>query len=274
MTTRAERMIVMIVTRKPLPRILALAGLAGCLVIFSTAAALAAPPHEGSAAKPPLPTLPTRLAAGSAATWKTTLQELGAHPPGQILTVDCPADGAIGAPVWGTDLYTSDSAICSAAVHAGQITVARGGKVTLQAREGAASFPGTARRGVLTLSWGRWGAAFSFQIDKHLLPKPGEPMRIQWTTTAQAYLPGASGPILTVLCPANGAIGAPIWGSGPYTTDSAICPAAVHAGAITVAKGGRVTIVRVPGLSRYESTARNGVQTSPWGAYPTAFQVK
>jgi len=61
-----------------------------------------------------------------------------------------------------------------------------------------------------------------------------------------------------------------VWGSNPYTADSDICTAAIHAGAITIA-GGAVTVVRVPGLESYPASARNGVETFPWGPYPNAF---
>lgn len=40
--------------------------------------------------------------------------------------VRCPADCGRGGTVWGTDVYTDDSAICPAAIHAGRLD-ARGG---------------------------------------------------------------------------------------------------------------------------------------------------
>src|SRR2546426_706394 len=40
-------------------------------------------------------------------------------------------------------------------------------------------------------------------------------------------------------CPPNGALW-PVYGTDTYTSDTSVCPAAVHAGLITVASGGSV----------------------------------
>ena len=68
---------------------------------------------------------------------------------------------------------------------------------------------------------------------------------------------------------APGAGGA-VWGSGPYTSDSNICAAARHAGAIG-AEGGSVTAVAAPGEASYAGSTRNGIETRNWGSYPTSF---
>ncbi|WP_368671292.1 LCCL domain-containing protein [Corallococcus exiguus] len=69
--------------------------------------------------------------------------------------------GAVGAgAVWGTDLYTDDSSVCVAAVHAGAITTA-GGTVVVAIQPGQASYTGTTRNGITTLSYGAWSGSFS-----------------------------------------------------------------------------------------------------------------
>jgi hypothetical protein len=57
-----------------------------------------------------------------------------------------------------------------------------------------------------------------------------------------------------------------VWGSGPYTADSSICHAAVHAGAIP-RSGGTVEVKGVEDCMSYEGTTANGVKTSKWGKY-------
>jgi hypothetical protein len=74
-------------------------------------------------------------------------------------------------------------------------------------------------------------------------------------------------------CPAN-CSGGSLWGSDLYTTDSSICRAAIHAGVIDVAKGGKVTISLEAGKPSYESTSRNGIQSSSWGSYGSSYTVK
>lgn len=74
-----------------------------------------------------------------------------------------------------------------------------------------------------------------------------------------------------VVCPVNCTTGS-VWGTDLYTSDSAICVAAVHAGVIKE-KGGRVKVILQPGQPAYTGTFRNGVTTNNWGAYQQSFKV-
>ena len=58
---------------------------------------------------------------------------------GQRYTFTFPA-GATTSRLWGTDLYTYDSSIATAAVHAGLITPQRGGTVAIEIRPAASSY--------------------------------------------------------------------------------------------------------------------------------------
>lgn len=71
---------------------------------------------------------------------------------------------------------------------------------------------------------------------------------------------------------AAGAGAGSVWGSGPYTADSDICTAALHAGAIGDA-GGVVTLSEEPGLDSYSGSSANGVVTRDWGSYGRSFTV-
>jgi hypothetical protein len=59
-----------------------------------------------------------------------------------------------------------------------------------------------------------------------------------------------------------------IWGSGPYSSDSPICTAAVHAGA-TGPEGGEVTVIRVEPPEKWLASTANGLTSltfeGPWG---------
>jgi len=82
--------------------------------------------------------------------------------------------------------------------------------------------------------------------------------------------PLAEGTVLTCNCPANAVRSGAVWGNGPYTADSAICRAALHAGA-TRREGGQVTLRVLPGRERYQRGERNGVSTGSWPAFPKSF---
>ncbi len=83
------------------------------------------------------------------------------RPVGTRVTYRCPAGGTAYT-VWGTDVYTDDSSVCTAAVHAGKITFAQGGVVTFEMAPGQNSYQGTTRNGVTTDDWGSWERSFIF----------------------------------------------------------------------------------------------------------------
>lgn len=70
-------------------------------------------------------------------------------------------------------------------------------------------------------------------------------------------------------CPAGFAQGA-VWGSGPYTADSDICTAALHAGAIGP-DGGKIRALATGAGEAFTGTEANGVATRNWGSYPDSF---
>lgn len=74
------------------------------------------------------------------------------------------APNPTGAPesVYGTDIYTDDSSIGWAAVHAGKIKASDGGSVKIKMLAGQASYTGSAQNGVTSESWGSWDGSFSF----------------------------------------------------------------------------------------------------------------
>ncbi len=63
-----------------------------------------------------------------------------------------------------------------------------------------------------------------------------------------------------------------VWGVGPYTSDSSVCAAARHAGAVP-AEGGAVLLTAAPGQDSYEGSEANGITTRDWGSYGSSFQV-
>ena len=73
---------------------------------------------------------------------------------------NCPRNGKLTRSVWGTNIYTDDSSVCAAAVHAGSITTKDGGKVTIEMREGQASYRASTRNKVKSLSYPAWPGSF------------------------------------------------------------------------------------------------------------------
>jgi hypothetical protein len=79
--------------------------------------------------------------------------ERASHLDGKLdqdFTYMCSPNGTVDNNVQGTDIYTSSSSICSAAVHAGIITAKNGGKVKLIISQGEKFYNATQRNGVLS----------------------------------------------------------------------------------------------------------------------------
>ena len=91
----------------------------------------------------------------------TSFSSLSIETVDTILTGYCPPNFEFSS-VWGDFLYTHDSSICTAAVHAGIITQAGGGNVIAKLKTGLDSYPSVERNGVISSSWGSWPYAYVF----------------------------------------------------------------------------------------------------------------
>ena len=190
---------------------------------------------------------------------------------GQRITYACPAGGSLSDKLWGTDIYTDDSSICTAAVHAGVISQSTGGAVTIEIKPGVKSYRGSYRNGMASKDYGPWQGSFIFapvgsQV-KSITPV-GTP--ITWTTPANSSR-GMNGQRFTYACPAGGPLSDRLWGTDLYTDDSSICTAAVHAGLIYQDTGGTVTIEIRSGANSYRGSYRNGTASKDYGTWQGSF---
>ena len=80
--------------------------------------------------------------------------------PGTLVDVTCPA-GCASASVWGSDIYSDDSSVCAAAIHAGVIGDAEGGVVQVTITGGQGSYAASVRNGVTSQPWGAWSRSFT-----------------------------------------------------------------------------------------------------------------
>ena len=66
----------------------------------------------------------------------------------------------------------------------------------------------------------------------------------------------------------------PVWGTNPYTTDSGLSSAAVHAGVLKNGQTGVVKVTMLPGKDSYEGSTRNGIRSAAWGRCPVMYKVE
>jgi len=68
--------------------------------------------------------------------------------------------GSLDGPVWGTDVYTGDSTLAPAAVHAGVVKAGQSAIVKVTVVRPPAQYQGSARNGVTSSDFGRYGIAY------------------------------------------------------------------------------------------------------------------
>ena len=207
---------------------------------------------------------------------------------GQTYKFRCPSDGA-AAVIYGSDVYTDDSSICTAAVHAGRFTLESGGVVSIEIRPGRSTYGSTIRHGIKSVNFGQYGRSFvilntdtfrhkSIKDRGESTPEAtdnedgSDVTPIDWETSAGGFK-GEAGQTYKFRCPSNGTASV-IYGSDVYTDDSSICTAAVHTGLITLRHGGVVTIEIRAGRSTYGSTTRHGIKSINFGEYGRSYVIR
>ncbi|MDQ2937968.1 MAG: LCCL domain-containing protein [Acidobacteriota bacterium] len=220
--------------------------------------------NSGNSNQSPVP-------AATRTAWETTAS--GVTGDATTFTLVCPAGGSLHS-VWGSDLYTADSSICTAAVHAGLITFERGGTVTIELRPGRQIYGASERNGVTTSAYGGFPRTFVFKSETNATAEKeaDDVTPILWNTPS-SILTHENGKTYKFKCPAGGKESS-IWGTDTYTADSSVCTAAVHAGVIKFENGGTVTIELRPGQTSYQGTLRNSVKSNDYGAYARSFVLK
>ena len=133
------------------------------------AARLATPRPTRATPSPRLATSSPAAAASAApsgdpatqASWHATgIEHQGDNE--STFAYECLPGGSLN-PIWGTDVYTDDSSICTAAVHAGLITMQTGGEVRIRIRPGLDMYIGSTRNGVRASAFDRWDGSFVFE---------------------------------------------------------------------------------------------------------------
>ncbi len=185
-------------------------------------------------------------------------------------TVYVKLTGSTAGSVWGSGVYTLDSTLAAAAVHAGVLAAGQNGVVKITILPGRPAYEGTSRNGVTTYGYGAYGGSFS--MDKVtspydfslLLPDPGAPNAFKGAAPGQTYV------VWVVGSAGSGGI----WGTDVYTSDSSLAKAAVHSGLLADGAGGALVVRILPGQSSYAGSSRYGVTTSAYGAYGLSYSLE
>lgn len=207
---------------------------------------------------------------------------------GASVTCSCSPDAMKSGAVFGSARYTSDSALCRAAQHAGAIKDS-GGVVTVHVAEGCPKFAGSSANGINSSNWGSATPktfAFAKPAPECGLASVADALK-PGTAAPPAAAPVAAGgapkPMGNVAdaCPANVAALIPgtahtctcsssqtsgmgfLYGTARYTPDSSVCRAAVHAGAVPAA-GGPIVFYVVDGCPNSTGSDSNNLRSASW----------
>jgi hypothetical protein len=165
--------------------------------------------------------------------------------------------------VYGTTTYSEDSALETAAVHAGLLREGQRGIVKVRILPGQELYEGSAQHGVKSERYGRHSASFRFM---------GVAVSVPNRTSAMSSYRDLVGHSITI--PVVGAATGSVWGSDIYTDDSSVAAAAVHSGALRVGELGWVKVTLMPGEPRYQGSQRNGVTSQAYEAFEGSFRVE
>jgi hypothetical protein len=170
--------------------------------------------------------------------------------------------GTASGRLWGHVIYTDDSTLAKAAVHAGLLRPGQTGDVTVRILGPQQSFQSWTAHGITSKSYGFWDGSFEFVggglgADGYnpVLPNPVNLVNFRHQV----------GDRLTFLL--NGSAHQGLWGTDIYTDDSDLNTAAVHAGLLKLGETGKVTVEIMPGRASYEGSTRNGVTSRSYGPW-------
>ncbi|CAF1066360.1 unnamed protein product [Adineta ricciae] len=164
--------------------------------------------------------------------------------------------GDLGMPIYGTDIYTDDSNIGAAAVHAGIVKVGETKEVIVKILPGQASYQGSTKNEITSSSFGQWMGSFRF--GDHITP----------SMPTVTNLTGHRDKVNQVLSiTVVGSLGDVVYGTNIYTDDSFINTAAVHAGIVSVGETRTVDVKILPAQTSYQGSTQNGVTSSSYGSW-------
>lgn len=119
--------------------------------------------------------------------------------------------GAAAGGVWGTDVYTDDSSVARAAVHAGLVQVGETKTVTVTILPGQANYAASTRNGVTTNAYGSWVGSYTFAGITGTITSGGG------AAAAPVLVSGFTAPALSIIPGGRLVLPITVSGVGPFT---------------------------------------------------------
>lgn len=190
-------------------------------------------------------------------------------PTGKTFRLNCPKNCAKHPEgnVFGSLIYSDDSSVCKAAIHAGFIKNEEGGEFLMEIANGLDKYESAFKNDIASAARGAALRSISFKEASPL-------MRIGCEESAgSSKFVGGTNAKFTVECaPDCSKASQKVFGLGPFTDDSSICQAAILAGVLTD-KGGEVAFMIAEGQSNYKGGVFNGVKSVSRENFIRSFKV-
>lgn len=178
--------------------------------------------------------------------------------------------GASGGSVWGTDVYTLDSAVAAAAVHAGAVRSGEKKEVVIVPLPGQQSYRGSTRNGITTRDYGEFRASYRFLKSGEAEPKDGR-NPLETPNNVLAFKPRTGE---TLVFKVTGSTEGGVWGTGEYSADSSLAAAAVHAGMIKPGETANLRVTILPGRRFYHGSESHGVTSAEYEEFDSSFRFE
>lgn len=168
--------------------------------------------------------------------------------------------GSVDGYVWGgeNNVYTDDSILATAAVHAGVLKAGETAMVRFTILAGKDSYVGSEKNGVTTRPYQSFGGSVCIDGAAPEINSVYD-MRGQDKPPFAVYVVGS--------------LSGTVYGTGSYTDDSSIGTAAVHAGLLKDGEAGFVMVTLEGGKESYEASTQNGVTTYSYGSWGGGFRL-
>ena len=168
--------------------------------------------------------------------------------------------GKTGRNIWGTNIYTDDSNLAVAAVHAGAIKNGETKVISVEIVSGQLTYQGSRQNGIVSSSYSAWAGSYLFTDFTGTSEKT-----VQNLSTYRQNVGNVFSFVIT------GSTEGSVCGTDIYTDDSNLPVAAVHAGIVNAGETKIVTVKILPGHTSYQGTHQNGVLSLPYGFWKGSY---
>jgi serine/threonine protein kinase len=194
-----------------------------------------------------------------------------------------PPPHSLDGDLWGTDVYTDDSILSMATVHAGVLRPGQRGIVKVTILPGRSFYPGSRHHGVASKEWNSpHEGSYRIEAVPGLSPEIDLPALAGSAMDPSSHLSyylmgfrrhqGESFHLdVTGLEPGPFP---PLWGTDVYSDDSLLEVAVVHAGILRPGQRGVVKVTILPGRDSYQGSTRNGITSADYGPWGGSFKVE